>query len=381
MNITRRLKQIVLFENCTQDELNQVSNSAIHKRYNQGELIIKEGLFADAFYIILEGSVEVFTREPEGKIVMLARLEEDDYFGEQAYLNNLTRTVSVKALTDIELLEINYAWLDPIFKRCSKLKNIFKKAALGRSLSNLQLQLRSMDSYVKKEIFTRSEKTFIKHCKKGDLIFKSGDVSDFAYFISSGSVSLSFGNITPKVIHKNHVFGELGILHGTPRSATAKAMTNTSVITISKEDFMSAVKHSIGFRSLMMALSKLYALPLNKTPIEQFISKLDGEEAILIKYKLPDGKFATYTKVISQPTVKFAVEKIESDITLKFMHGRSLQRTIKLKDNMIVGITVHGEWEELNILCEMLLDEIKITHHISPEEFASTGNLLATSKL
>ena len=51
-----------------------------------GEFIIKESQVGQAMYVILEGEVEIFTLDHDGKIVILATLENGDYFGEQALM-------------------------------------------------------------------------------------------------------------------------------------------------------------------------------------------------------------------------------------------------------------------------------------------------------
>lgn len=384
MRTEKLLKQIALFNACTSDEIHHISRSATIIQQNQGAVIIKEGSHADALYIILKGSVQVYTHEREGNLVVLARLDEDSYFGEHAYLNNMTRTVSVKALTDVELVEVNYDLLDPIFKKSLKMQSFLHQTSLARSLSNLQTQLLSIDSYVKKEIFTKSKHTHIKHFKKNEIIFSIGDDAGYVYFISSGSVSLSFGgrktDNTPTILGKNHIFGEMAVLYGRRRSATAKAIGNTSLIAISGMDFLHAVKQSIGFRSLMIALGKVYAVPLNKQPIDQSLGNVGGEEAVFLTYKISDTKTAIYTKLVSRPYMSIQVSAIKPDTILKFQEGRTTQRSIMLLNRVIVGITAVGEWEEFNLLSEMLLDEVKVTHKISEKEFAQSGCLFEFSE-
>ncbi len=75
--------------------------------------------------------------------------------------------------------------------------------------------------------------------KKGDTIFREGDPGGCAYEVCSGKVAIVAGYGTNKEtllteLHEGDVFGEMGMVRGLPRSATAVAMdprTDVSVIT------------------------------------------------------------------------------------------------------------------------------------------------------
>jgi len=382
MDIQGQLKDIALFNTCSADQLRSIGYASTVKSYPQGEVIIEEGSLADALYIIVNGSVQVFTKDRDNYTIILARLDEGNYFGEKAYLNNLIRTANVKALTDVKLIEISYDILDPLFKHSDKLRRFLQKTSLARSISNLQSQLRSVDSYVKKEIIARSERALIKNYKKGDIIFKKGDPANFVYFISTGSVALAFDDSTADddslLITKNHLFGEVGVLQKKPRAASARALSSTAVIAIPGEDFLNVIKQNIGLRSLVMAFSNVYTLPKHKAIAEQFIGRFEGAEAIFTKYKLHTGKTATCAKVVQQPLFTINVSNVKPDQVLQFKRGDLIERDIMLKDNIIVGIVAFGEWEELNILCEMLIDEVKLPN-LSPDTFVKSGNILAIS--
>jgi serine/threonine-protein kinase len=65
-----------------------------------GTVIVRQGDTADAAYIIVEGSCEVFKGPDEGRAV-LRRLGAGDVFGETAVLTGEPRTASVIAVTDV----------------------------------------------------------------------------------------------------------------------------------------------------------------------------------------------------------------------------------------------------------------------------------------
>lgn len=79
--------------------------------------------------------------------------------------------------------------------------------------------------------------------KKDEIIFKQGDPADCMYDIRWGSVGiyLNYGTDQEKMLtllRGNEIFGEMGLVDGEPRSATAVAMEReTRVEMVTKETF------------------------------------------------------------------------------------------------------------------------------------------------
>ena len=78
-------------------------------------------------------------------------------------------------------------------------------------------------------------------CKKGEVLFKEGDVSDNAYIIKSGQVEISKGEgkqkIVLAVLKEGDIFGEMGLIEDKPRSATATALDEVRLKAINHEKF------------------------------------------------------------------------------------------------------------------------------------------------
>ena len=80
-----------------------------------GEIIFSEGEIGNEMYIIQTGTVElVKTIGKETRV--LATLEKGDFFGEMSVLEDLPRTASARAKTDVELVRINGATFDSMLK-------------------------------------------------------------------------------------------------------------------------------------------------------------------------------------------------------------------------------------------------------------------------
>ncbi len=83
--------------------------SSAHKRkYPRGSTIIYAGEESDSIYYITRGSVTVLIEDDTGREIIVAYLNEGDFFGEMAMFGKGTRTAWVRAKTDCEVAELSY---------------------------------------------------------------------------------------------------------------------------------------------------------------------------------------------------------------------------------------------------------------------------------
>ena len=82
--------------------------------------------------------------------------------------------------------------------------------------------------------------------KAGEVIFKEGDSEDTMFFIKEGKVEISkkMGDAEQVLafLGANDFFGEMALLSKSPRSASAKAVKETSVIVFNRKQFMTLLK-------------------------------------------------------------------------------------------------------------------------------------------
>ena len=91
----------------------------------------------------------------------------------------------------------------------------------------------------------------------GEIIFSEGDSGDLIYFIQNGSVLISHGGDQIAKLSSGDVLGEIAIITGESRTATAVAKENTTLLVIQKEDFDHWRKLSPEFDQSLKELAKL----------------------------------------------------------------------------------------------------------------------------
>ncbi len=98
------LRRVSYFENCSKVEIRQLIEEGYRQVVPTGEIICRENDPGDAFYIILSGSVEVFS-EQTGKYI--ATRFAGEFFGEMSLLMGIPRTASIRSLEDTILFVVD----------------------------------------------------------------------------------------------------------------------------------------------------------------------------------------------------------------------------------------------------------------------------------
>jgi CRP-like cAMP-binding protein len=86
----------------------------------------------------------------------------------------------------------------------------------------------------------------------GQVIFEAGDAADKMFVVQSGEVEIKVGD---RVIDRHGpggMFGEMGLIDGSPRSATAVAATECVVVPINERRFTFLVQQTPMFALQVM---------------------------------------------------------------------------------------------------------------------------------
>lgn len=106
MSVEDTLAEVPLFSEMSRRDLKRLASAVIVRPYKRGEMIVKEGEMAVAFYIIRSGGVDVVRNADSGEKV-IATLGPGDFFGEMAILDSYPRSASVRAVMDTECLVLS----------------------------------------------------------------------------------------------------------------------------------------------------------------------------------------------------------------------------------------------------------------------------------
>ena len=123
------LKDMRLFNSLTDQELATIGSWTEILTVGPGDFVLKESESGDFLYVVLEGSVEIFTLDDNGKITMLAEHGRGNYFGEQALLPGSSgkRNAYVRSNDAVKLIQVPKEYFRLVINRDSVLFEALQK--------------------------------------------------------------------------------------------------------------------------------------------------------------------------------------------------------------------------------------------------------------
>lgn len=100
-------------------------------------------------------------------------------------------------------------------------------------------------------IFRNAETTAYK---AGDVIFATGEAGKAMYVVSQGEVDIKVGDNVVECISPGSIFGEMALIDNSPRSATAIAKTDCTVVPLDQRRFQFLVQETPFFALQVMTI-------------------------------------------------------------------------------------------------------------------------------
>ncbi|MGD8254167.1 MAG: cyclic nucleotide-binding domain-containing protein [Syntrophobacterales bacterium] len=124
MRLHGALLSTPIFRSLGKKELRGLEDIANLHFFSAGELIFQEGDPGRSVYIILDGRVQIFTQDHQGKDFPLATLDSNQFFGEMALLSGKPRSSSVATATETLLAEFSYKNMKRLMMRYPQIKEV-----------------------------------------------------------------------------------------------------------------------------------------------------------------------------------------------------------------------------------------------------------------
>lgn len=72
----------------------------------------------------------------------------------------------------------------------------------------------------------------------GEMIFAAGDAASELYVVKAGQVDIKLGNRLLETVGPNGIFGEMALIDGSPRSASAVAASSGELVPLNEKQFL-----------------------------------------------------------------------------------------------------------------------------------------------
>ncbi|MBT9547401.1 MAG: cyclic nucleotide-binding domain-containing protein [Candidatus Sericytochromatia bacterium] len=96
MSISEVLKSVPFFDHFTDTQIDDLVHMGRPLKTEADQVLFQMGDLADSLYVILNGCVRVYGKDPEGKPVELSTLRKGQFFGELALVDGGTRSATVR---------------------------------------------------------------------------------------------------------------------------------------------------------------------------------------------------------------------------------------------------------------------------------------------
>ncbi len=263
----------------------------MNKTFSKGEIIFREGDNGDSFFEILKGLVAVYTGYGQDTEQKLTEIGSGHIVGELALIDAFPRSATVVALDDTEVSEITIDEMRAYFEgspdkikfilselgeRLQRLTNDYTDACvtirelypqnearkegiadkIKKFVNTYNLMskakqpsaefLREAERADKKEGYSKGVEKF----SRGTVIFREGEPGKCMYDIHFGTIGIYTGYGTPQekcltTLYAGKFFGELALLSGEVRTATAVALEEGTMLEpIYMEDFEEIFEHN-----------------------------------------------------------------------------------------------------------------------------------------
>jgi len=134
------------------------------RKYPAKSTIIYAGDESDALYYILKGSVTVMIEDDDGREMIMAYLNEGDFFGEMGLFEEASRSAWVKAKTECEVAEVSYAKFRQLAREDAEILFTVSAQIAGR----LRATTRKVGDLAFLDVTGRVAGTLLDLCKQPD---------------------------------------------------------------------------------------------------------------------------------------------------------------------------------------------------------------------
>lgn len=228
-----------LFGDLEAKEFERVVEMLTPFRVPAGAVICKEGEPASAMYVIAFGSVRVTTQSASGETIMLAKLTPGDFFGEVALVEGGTRTATVTAVEDAELLEFTKDSFDVVVREFPAVRNVLRMFYFTRTADTYLAKSELFGTLTREERWALVGAMQLKEVPADFTIFKEGQSGGWMFLVRSGGVEVFSGEGDNKHVLAQlgggDVFGEIAVVELQPRTATVRTSEPTQLFCLHRD--------------------------------------------------------------------------------------------------------------------------------------------------
>ncbi len=123
----------------SEEELKTLVPSVAVRQFGAGEMLMRQGEPGESMFIFRSGAAEVFVHAADGQPIHISNYARGDFAGEMALMTGEPRTASVRALSDVEVIEMDREGFTRLFKDRPAAAAAMSEIIATRNAARLQI--------------------------------------------------------------------------------------------------------------------------------------------------------------------------------------------------------------------------------------------------
>ena len=250
------LGELPLLQGLSEDARRLVEESFVPVSFAFGDVVFAEGDDPDGLYVLVSGTARVLKRRSDGEEVTLTTLGPGDHFGEQALLDETSRSATVRASGALEALRLETTLFRALVQVHPEVRARFEQQLerqRRRDLLRLSSPFAQLPSDTLEELIDALEPV---SAEKGDPVVRQGDPSTCMYVVADGRLRAVWqtaegnqGDVA--YLRRGDFFGERSLLLGAARAVTIEAVTDCRLFALQETEFRRLVEESEAFKAVI----------------------------------------------------------------------------------------------------------------------------------
>jgi CRP-like cAMP-binding protein len=242
--LVTRLHNVTLFSSLNMEWIEEVAACVVPMDVEPGTNIMTQGGAGDCVYVIDSGECEVLIDTHK-----IGRIGPGRVFGERALLRDTRRSATVRAVAPTRLYEIE--------------RNRFLSVVTGTEANETQVdglltpplhrdfhampiedllsELTPLTGVNTAGLATLASVADRRQHAPDEIIFSEGDQSDAIHVILEGRAEVSMAEQVVAVLLPGDCFGEIGVLHQKPRTASVRALERLHLVSLPTASVLEAI--------------------------------------------------------------------------------------------------------------------------------------------
>jgi predicted acylesterase/phospholipase RssA/CRP-like cAMP-binding protein len=244
-----------------EDVLKRLERAGARHTFQAGEELSTDGV--PRLYLLEEGEVAATAQPDEDGVAELVGHERSGSVLGSSALTGEEEVPVYRAVGSVEALVWEQPGLDEVFAEVEGLqRQLETRLSLRRRVTEL------VDLARRTTLFRQASQSLIRslvssatlaHFDSGEVVCREGDEGDAMFLIVSGEVEIAQAAAAEPLqqLHRGDVFGEIALIQGSPRIASATAVGACELLVIGKDAFDALYRRSVSFRQAVRLTAEL----------------------------------------------------------------------------------------------------------------------------